>query len=447
MDVSTRKNNDLSAVLTVKIDEQDYREKVDQKLKDYRKKADMPGFRKGKVPLSLIKKQYGKSLTIEEVNKLIQSSVMDHIQKEELNILGSPLPVEQTDIDWDEQKAFSFDFELGLAPDFELKVNGRIKVPYYKIKAQDDQVEHMVQQYARQYGQMSTPEAVEKNCLLRGPFTEVTTDDQPVEEGIKTSATFDLNSIDHSKTEKELLGKKVGDTVILDAQKAFKKDFSLSNLLGVSEEELDNATQRFSFQIEEISKVEPAELNQELFDKVFGEGTVDSEEAFRQRVKEDMERNYIQHSDQQFYADVKDKLLEKMPFELPEGFLKKWLVQEQKDITEDNIEEKFPEMKDELRWQLIESRIVKEHEIEVSEEDLKEQATQMVMQQMAQFGQAPEKEMAAGIAENLLQNKEQREQMSDQAYAKKLLAFYKEQLKVEEKEVSYDQFIKKVTKK
>jgi trigger factor len=294
---------------------------------------------------------------------------------------------------------------------------------------------------------MSTPEAVEKNCLLRGPFTEVKADGAPVEEGIKTSATFDLNSIDHSKTEKELLGKKVGDTVILDAQKAFKKDFSLSNLLGVSEEELNNATQRFSFQIEEISKVEPAELNQELFDKVFGEGAVDSEEAFRQRVKEDMERNYLQHSDQQFYADVKDKLLEKMPFELPEGFLKKWLVQEQKDITEENIDEKFPEMKDELRWQLIESRLVKEHNIEVSEEDLKEQATQMVMQQMAQFGQAPQEEMAAGIAENLLENKEQREQMSDQAYAKKLLEFYKEHLKVEEKEVSYDQFIKKVTKK
>jgi trigger factor len=447
MDVSTRKTNDLNAVLTVKIDEQDYREKVDQKLKDYRKKADMPGFRKGKVPLSLIKKQYGKSLTIDEVNKLIQSSVMDHIQKEELNILGSPLPVEQTNIDWDQQKNFSFDFELGLAPDFELKVNGRIKVPYHKIVAEKDQVDHMVEQYARQYGQMSTPKAVEKNCLLRGPFTEVKADGAPVEEGIKTSATFDLNSIDHSKTEKELLGKKVGDTVILDAQKAFKKDFSLSNLLGVSEEELNNATQRFSFQIEEISKVEPAELNQELFDKVFGEGAVDSEEAFRQRVKEDMERNYLQHSDQQFYADVKDKLLEKMPFELPEGFLKKWLVQEQKDITEENIDEKFPEMKDELRWQLIESRLVKEHNIEVSEEDLKEQATQMVMQQMAQFGQAPQEEMAAGIAENLLENKEQREQMSDQAYAKKLLEFYKEHLKVEEKEVSYDQFIKKVTKK
>lgn len=446
MDVSTRKTNDLNAILTVKIEENDYQEQVDKKLKDYRKRADLPGFRKGKVPLSLIKKQYGKDLTIDQINTLIQNGVMEHIQKEKLNILGSPLPIEQNDIDWDQQKDFSFDFELGLAPDFELKVNGRIKVPYYKITADAKEVEQTIDQYARQYGQMSSPESVEENCLLRGPFIEVDSKDQPVEGGVDTSATFDLNSIDSSKTKKELLGKKVGDTVMLDGKKAFKKDFSLSNLLGISEDALNNSTQRFSFQIEEISKVEPAALNQELFDKIYGEGEVESEEAFRQRIKEDLERRYVNQSDQQFYSDVKDKLLDKMKFELPEAFLKKWLIHEKKDITQDNVEEEFLKMKEDLRWQLIENRIVEEHQIEVSEKELKEQAVMVVMQQMAQFGQMPEYEMAAGIADNLLENQEQREQIKDQAYAQKLLALYKETLKLDEKEVSYEQFLKKTDK-
>lgn len=444
MEVSTQNTDELKAILTVKIDESDYREKVDNKLKEYRRKADIPGFRKGKVPTSLIKKQYGKALLIEEINQILQNAVLSHIREENLDILGSPIAVEQNDIDWEHQSTFSFDYELGLAPDFELKVNKRIKVPYHKITADESMVDRYVEDYAKRYGSMSSPEEVEEKCLLRGVFTEVDKKGNALENGITATATFDMASIDHSKTEKELLGKKVGDKLTLDTAKAFKKEFNLANLLGVDQEQLDNSSQQFEFQIEEISKIEPAELNQELFDKVFGEGEVTSEEEFRQRIREDAEKMFQPQSEQQFHRDVKKKLLDIMKFDLPEDFLKKWLVQnDQNEMTAEEVEEKFPELKDEMRWQLIENRVIRENDIQASNEEVLDYAQEMVMQQMAQYGQSPNEEQARELAQSVLGNKEQEEQITEQLYSKKLLNFFKENLKLDEKELSFDEFLKK----
>lgn len=445
MKVNVQKQDDLNAVLTVSIEESDYREKVDKTLKDYRKKANIPGFRPGHVPAGLIKKQFGKSVLIEEVNHILQHAVYDHIQSEKLDILGNPLPVEQTDIDWDTQTEFNFDYELGLAPEFEVKVNGRIKVPFLKVVADDEMVNRYINDYARRFGTMSYPEAVAENAILKGVFTEVDKKDNAVEGGLEVESTFAIDAL-KTKAAKGVHGNKVGDSMILEA-KSFNDDFNLSGILKVDDEQLKASTGRFSFEIKELSKLDPAELNQELFDKVFGEGTITSEEEFKARIKADAERVFVGDSDRKFYQDVRDKLLDKTKFDLPEAFLKKWMrTATEQPMSDQEIEEKFPEMKEDMRWQIIENRVIRENDIKVEHEELVEYTKQMVLQQMAQYGQFPEGLDLDQIANNVLGNRDEAQRINDQLFQQKLMQYFKDTLKLDEKEVTYEEFIKAVSK-
>lgn len=445
MKVNVQKQDDLNAVLTVSIEESDYREKVDKTLKDYRKKANIPGFRPGHVPAGLIKKQFGKSVLIEEVNHILQHAVYDHIQSEKLDILGNPLPVEQTDIDWDQQTEFNFDYELGLAPEFEVKVNGRIKVPFLKVVADEEMVNRYINDYARRFGTMSYPEAVAENAILKGVFTEVDKKDNAVEGGLEVESTFAIDAL-KTKATKGVHGNKVGDSVILEA-KSFNDDFNLSGILKIDDEQLKASTGRFSFEIKELSKLDPAELNQELFDKVFGEGTITSEEEFKARIKADAERVFVGDSDRKFYQDVRDKLLDKTKFDLPEAFLKKWMrTATEQPMSDQEIEEKFPEMKEDMRWQIIENRVIRENDIKVEHEELVEYTKQMVLQQMAQYGQFPEGLDLDQIANNVLGNRDEAQRINDQLFQQKLMQYFKDTLKLDEKEVTYEEFIKAVSK-
>lgn len=445
MKVNVQKKDDLNAVLTVAIEESDYREKLDKKLKDYRKQANIPGFRPGHVPAGLIKKQFGKSALIEEVNHILQHAVYDHIQAEKLDILGNPLPVEQTDIDWDAQSEFTFDYELGLAPEFELKINARTKVPFHKVVADAEMVDRYINDYARRFGSMSYPEAVEENAILKGKFTEVDKKGAAVENGISTESTIALDALT-DKAAKAIHGTKVGDTFTLD-KKSFKDDFRLAGVLQVEEVVLSNSSYRFEVELTELSKLDPAEINQDLFDKVFGEGTITSEEEFQARIKDDAERVFVGDSDRKFYQDVRDKLLDKLKFDLPEAFLKKWMTTaSEQPMPADEIEEKFPEMKDDMRWQIIENRVIRENDIKVEHEELVEFTKQIVLQQMAQYGQMPEGLDLDKIAHNVLGNQEEAQRINDQLFQQKLLEFFKNTFKVEEKEVTYEEFVKAVNK-
>ncbi len=445
MKVNVQKKDDLNAVLTVAIEESDYREKVDKKLKDYRKQANIPGFRPGHVPAGLIKKQFGKSVLIEEVNHILQHAVYDHIQEEKLDILGSPMPVEQNNIDWDSQSEFSFDYELGLAPEFELKLNARTKIPYHKVVADDEMVDRYVNDYARRFGSMSYPEAVEENAILKGKFTEVDKKDNAVEEGISAESTIALDALS-DKAAKAVMGTKVGETFILD-KKSFKDDFRLAGVLQVEDEVLENSSYRFQVELTELSKLDPAELNQELFDKVFGEGAISSEEEFRGKIKADAERVFVGDSDRKFYQDVRDKLLDKVSFDLPEEFLKKWMgTATEQPMSAEEIEEKFPEMKDDMRWQIMENRVIRDNDIKVEHEELVEYTKQIVLQQMAQYGQMPEGLDLDKIAHNVLGNQEEAQRINDQLFQQKLMDFFKNTFKLDEKEVTYEEFVKAVNK-
>lgn len=445
MNVSTTKTGDLGAVLTVTISPEDYREKVETTLKDYRKKANIPGFRPGKVPAGLIKKQYGKAVLIEEVNHLLQHAVYDHIQKEDLDILGNPLPVPNDNIDWEQQDEFNFDFELGLSPDFELKLDESTKVPYYKIEADDAMVDRYVNDYAKRFGKMSSLDAVEEDSIVKAIITEVDEAGTPVEEGIRSESSFTMERVADNDVKKELVGKKIGEKVEADVTKLFEEGVNVPNILDTTTEKLSASTGRFEIDIIEISKLEPAELNQELFDKVFGEGEVSSEEEFRTRVKEDAEKMFVGESDRKFMEDVRDVVLSKTEMDLPDEFLKKWMqTNQEKPVSAEEVEQEYPNMQDGLKWQLVENKLIKEHNIEVDQEELIDFTKQLVTRQMMQYGQQPEEEQLNTIAKQVLENREEAQRITDQLFSEKLLKFYKNTVKLDEKKVSFDEFLKQM---
>jgi trigger factor len=448
MNVTIKNTGDLNAMLSVEIKPEDYQGKVDKQLTDYRKRANIPGFRPGHVPASLVKKQYGKAILIEEVNQILQQAVYNHIQEEKIDILGNPLPVLQEDIDWDSQTEFVFDFELGLAPEFELAINKKTKVDYLKIVADEKMVERYASDYAKRFGTMSYPESIEKDSIVKAQFAELDGEGNKVEEGVNSEATFTMESVEDKKSIKALTGKKIKDVVVIDAKKAFKADFNLSGLLKVTPEQIEASTGSFELTIEEVSKLDGAEMNQELFDKVFGEGTVNGKEEFYAKVKEDAERMFIGESERKFYDDVRQVVLKKAKFELPDEFLKKWLqTSGENPIPADEVEQQYGDMRDSMKWQLVESKVVKDHNIEVTPEELTEFAKGLVAQQMAQYGQMPEGMDLDAIAKNVLGNKEEAQRITEQLFTEKLVKFFKENLKLNEKEVSFDDFIKEATKK
>lgn len=448
MNVTVKDTGELSAVLSIEIKAEDYQSKVEKQINDYRKKASVPGFRPGHVPASLIRKQYGKGILIEEVNHILQHAVEDHLKENQMDILGNPLPVPQTDIDWDTQTEFVFDFELGLAPEFSLTVDNKIKVPYYKITADKEMVERYASDYAKRFGKMSYPESVEEDSIIKAYIVEVEKDENAKENGISLEGTFTMDNITGKKNISALVGSKKDSFVVLDVNKAFNKDFSVSGLLKISDDELAASTGLFRFKIEEISKLEPAEMNQELFDKVFGEGAVDGEKGFLARIKEDAENMFIGESERKFYEDLRGVVLNKTKFNLPDEFLKKWMqTSGEKPISEEEVEKEYPNMKDGLKWQLVENKVVKDHKIEINREELKDFTKAMITRQMAQYGPLPESMDLDSIAENVMENQEEVQRMSEQLFTEKIVKFFKENVKLSEKEVSFDDFIKLATKK
>lgn len=448
MNVTTAKTGDLNAVLTVNIDSSDYQEKVDKVLGDYRKNAKIPGFRPGKIPAGLIKKQYGKAVLIDEVNHVLQHAVTDHIKENKLEILGNPLPVEQTDIDWDSQTEFSFDFEIGLSPEISVNISDKLKVPFYKIEADKKMVDRYVNDYAKRYGTMTYPEVVDNESILKITLTEVDKSGTATEEGISSAGSFSMEVIEDKKSQKALTGSKIGDKLTLDLKKTFSDTFNVAQVFSIDAEALEASGGMFEAEITELSRLEPAEANQELFDKVFGEGVVKNEKEFRNKVKEDAEQMFVGESDRKFLEDIKDVVLGKTKFDLPDEFLKKWMITSQeRPTTPEEVEAEYPKMKDGMKWQLIENKTIKDSGIEVNQEELVDYTKQLVMRQMAQYGQQPPVEEMDSIAKRVLENQEEGQKIADQLFSEKLLKYYKETVKLNEKSVSFDDFLKLLEKK
>lgn len=438
MNISKQQIDDLNAIVTIEIGPDDYTEKVEKALEDYRKNAKIPGFRPGKVPAGLVKRQFGKSMLINEVDRLLQDSLYKYLTDEKLDILGNPLPVEQTDINWELGGTFSFAFELGLSPEFELKVNKKVKMPMYSIVPNEDVVNEEVTNLARRYGKMSEVETAGADDVFFGTFAE------KVENGVSRDGRFALTAISDKKVAKAVSALKVGESIDL-SKSSFVADFNLAGVLGLTDEQLAATSDDFTFTVKNIYHTEPAELNQELFDKLFGPNEVTSEEQLREKISEELVKLYSRDANTVFMNKVSEHLMSTSEFTLPETFLKKWMqTAGERKLSAEEVELQWPSMVNSLKWQLIENKVVKDNHLHVHREELVDFAKNLVRERLQSFGQMPEEADLESIAMNVLKDQEQAQQMNEQLLNDKMLNFFKDAFKLEEKEVSYADFLKLV---
>jgi len=437
----TKENIDaLNAVVKIDITQDDYQGKVTEILQDYRKKANIPGFRKGHVPMSLVKKQYEKPVLIDEVNKLLQDSLSKFLVEEKLDILGNPLPKMKEDFSWDADQ-FTFEFELGLSPEFEVNLKPKKAIIQYKIVADKKMLDEQVANIQERYGKMTSQKEVIENANVTGTFLNE-------EKEIEKKSTFKLDVIKGKSNQKKFLGAKSGEVIALKTKGLFNDDHLLETHLGVSHEDAHGLNIEVQFTLEETSTTEPAKLDQELYDKLFGKDTVKTKKDFLARLKEDAEKQFEQQADQQLLNSVTESLIENTKFDLPAEFLQKWLaVGGEKQMTDEEAAQEYNRSEKGLRYQLIEGKISKENNLQVTFEELKEFAKGFIKSQMAQFGNAnPEEKELDEIADRILGNQDEVKRLSEQLMSQKLLNFYKENVKLKVKEVSYDDFVKEVYK-
>ena len=435
----TRENVDaLNAIVTVAVAKEDYSDKVAKILADYRKNANIPGFRKGAVPMSVIQKQYGKAVLLDEVNKLLQKSLNDYLVEEKLDILGNPLPKVTEDFNWDKED-FKFEFELGLAPEFNVDLTAKTNVTRFTIVADETMLNEQVERIQKQYGKLIPKDKVEEGFDVSGTFSNE-------EKGIENRTTFSLDIFKDKKTAKEFIGKKVGDVVVLNTKGLFDDDHKLMDYLKVAHDDVHGLDVDVNFTIEEINATELAELNQELFDKLFGEGNVKSVEELKAKIKEDAEGQFAQQADQKFLNDVTESLIDNTKFDLPAEFLKKWIQNAgENPLTAEQAEEEYEKSEKGLRYQLIEGKVIVENNLQTTFEELKAFTANLIKKQMMQFGQMnPTDEEVDGIVARVLSNQDEIKRLSEQIMSEKMINLYKEKVPAKTKEVSYQDFIKEM---
>lgn len=433
----TREDIDaLNAVVKVDIVKEDYNDKVEKILTDYRKSANIPGFRKGHVPMTMVKKQYGKAVLVDEVNKLLQDALNKYMTEEKLDVLGSPLPKSQDNLDWDSD-SFSFEFELGLAPKFEVELKGKNPITQYTIIADDKMINDQVEHIQKQYGKLISEDTVSENSEITGVFVNE-------EKEINNKSTFALDKIKSKTAIKALTGAKVGEVVTLKTKGLFNDDHDLMGFLKVSHDDAHGLDIEVALTIEEINKRELADLDQELFDKLFGKDVVSSVTELKTKIKEDSEKQFAQQGDQKFLNDVTEYLVENTKFDLPATFLQKWIqTAGDEPLDADQAKEEYEKSEKSMRYQLIEGKLIENFNLQVTFEDLKSFVIEMVKVQMAQFGQMdPQEKELEDIAARILSNRDEVKRLSEQLMSQKLLELYKKEANFKTKEITYDDFVK-----
>ena len=438
MNITRESIDKLNAVVKIEITKVDYFDNVEKILTDYRKTANIPGFRKGQVPMGLVKKQHGKNVLAEEVNKILQSSLGKYLTDEKLDVLGSPLPKTDTDVDWDAED-FSFEFEIGLSPEFDIKLNAKKAITKYTITADKKMIDDQLVNIQKQYGKLTPETVIDKDHEITGVFFNDS-------EGIESTATFTLDKLKGKSNHKSFTTAKIDDVLTLKTKGLFKETQDLITYLKLDNKTANGLDIEVTFTISEINSREKAELDQELFDKLFGPGNVKTVTELRAKIAEDAEKQFVQQADQKFLNDVTEFLVDKTKFDLPIQFLQKWIQtagEEKLDAIQ--AKEEYEKSEKSMRYQLIESKLIVENNLQVNFDDLKEYTSEMIKTQMAQFGQTnPTEKEIEDIVARVLSNQDEVKRISEQLTSKKLLDFYKESVSYKDKKLSYDAFVKEV---
>ena len=435
----TRENIDtLNAVVKIDITKSDYSENVEKILTNYRKTANIPGFRKGQVPMGLVKKQYGKSVLADEVNKTLQEALGKYLTDEKLDVLGNPLPIAKDDLDW-EGDDFSFEFEIGLSPTFEIKLKAKKALTKYTITADKKMIDDQLINIQKQYGKLVAKTVVGDEDEVTGVFFNDA-------EGIEATATLTLDKLKGKPNVKAFSGANVGDVLTLDTKGLFNDSHDLMTYLKVDHDTAHGLEVQVTFTISEVNTRESADLDQELFDKLFGPGAVNSVTELRAKITEDAEKQFVQQADQKFLNDVTEHLVENTKFDLPVKFLQKWIqTAGETELDEAQAKEEFEKSEKSMRYQLIESKLIVENNLQVNFEDLKAYTSEMIKGQMAQYGQMnPTEKEIEDIVARVLSNQEEVKRISEQLTSQKLLDFYKENANFKDKKLAYEAFVKEV---
>jgi trigger factor len=436
MDINKTDLDALNAVVKITVDRSDYENNVAAVLSDYRKNANIPGFRKGHVPMGMIKKQYETPVTADEVNKLLQENLNKFIDEEKLELLGNPLPKMQEEIDW-KADVLNFEFELGLSPKFEVNLKGKKGGTFFQIEADKKMIDEQLSYIQKQYGKIESSKEIT-------PGTELSVEIKNEEAAIDTTPVIEFDSIKGKKNITALSAAKIGDTLELNTKGLFNEDSAAARAFGVTIPQLEELPKTVSITIKEVNIRILAELNQELFDKLYEAGTVTSLKALKEKVKEGIEKQFESQSEQKLLNDVTENLIDNTKFDLPKEFLIKWLQNSgEKPLTEEEAKEEYEKSEKGIRYQLIEGAIIKEYDLQIKFEELQSFAKDLIKQQMAQYGQmAPEEKELDDIAARIFTNQEETNRLSDQLMSKKLLGYFKENAGIKTKKVNYTAFVK-----
>lgn len=446
MDIIQEKIDDLNALLKVEVKEGDYNATVQQTLKSQQKKASMPGFRPGKVPFGMIKKMYGTSVKVEEINRLVGSKISEYISENELNILGQPLPVESQVLDWENQADFSLQYEMGLSPEFELKLSSKDKFKYYNVVPDGKIIDNYVDEITMRYGKVSNPTEVGEKDMVAIDIIEV--DGKEVKEGgYAGMVTVGVDKITNEDIKKSIVGKKHGDKVYFDIKKVGKDLDESVSILNIEKSSLENSGDEFEVEIGTISRMSPADIDQDLFDKVYGKDTVKTKEEFLSKVKEESKGMLGDQGKNKLKSDMIDYFLEKLKFELPDAFMKKWLViSSDGKLNHETVEGDYENYKKSIKWQIIENKFIQENDLKVENAEVVEKAKEMIAANFKQYGQEVPEDQLDMYAQNILSKEEEKRRLYDDLYYDKIIELVKEKCKVEEEEIGYEEFITLATK-
>ena len=445
MKISKENQANGSAVIKIAIEQMDYEKTVADKIREYRQKASLPGFRPGKVPASLIQKRFAKPILIEEVNNLLSNSLTNYLQEQKISILGDPLPnmQEQNKINWDTDTEYEFAFDVAISPEVKVDLTQTEAFDYYKIKVDNRMLEETIESVLQRNGSNVEIEKVAENSSVRGDFVQLDEQGSPIENGISPKGV--LLAVDLMKDEAiraEWINKGKGDVIVFDPVKAFEDRHEIGHMLNITHEEAETLQGNFSFTITNILEFRKAELNEELYKKIYGPETeIATEEQFKERLSEEISLNLSHSSNQKFAIDTQESLITHIKFDLPEEFLKRWLKEVNKEMTSEQIENDFPNFTKDLRWQLIKNSIIKDHALNVTEEEIALYARQVALSQFQQYGIFQvQDEHLNNFVKRILEKEDDRERIIRRIFDDKVISTVKEKAAVVEKEVTSDEF-------
>jgi trigger factor len=444
MSVTQQNVNDLNAILKVKVNEQEYQPLVESALKQAQKSVSLKGFRPGKVPFGMVKKLYGTSVKVEQINKLIDKKISDYIISNKINVLGQPLPKINDEVyNFETQSEFEFEFEIGVAPQINVKLDKGIKLTKYNVVPDAEMIGNYVEELRSRYGKVVEVEDVQDKDMITANLAELNDDKSVKDGGINQTINFFLPRISNADAKAKLVGLKVGDKVVLNAKTLTDSISDSARTLGLTAEQLENATDNFEITIQSSSRMGLADLNQELFDKVFGEGNVKNEEEFNAKIQEDAVKFLQGHGANKFKNDLIDLLVDTIKFDLPNEFLQKWLVAASEGKTsQEEVQKDYDKYAKTFRWQLIEGAIVKDTKIDVSYEEIKNKAKELISENFAQYGQLVDDEQLETYAANVLKKQEEARRLQDEIFLDKVANYALENISVEEKEITIEEFTK-----